>query len=655
MRAIIQIIFLLCLFYGPYYSVVIIRPVVASIKLKGPGTKTSHDFDAVMRFVRNGNKLLSSKGSGIDNVKACIDSASLICEKKKLDVPADLYLLEAEYFFATGDLRSASEKAALALDVAEESKNREALAKTFLFLGKYNRRTGFFKESIDNYENAIAIADKENLRGIIPLACLEQAFLYGSVEDHNREIEYFERFIDASNSESDTSLAISGYLELGTRLCGDSATVAWRDFRRADSLLRICHNLAAIKKDTLLCAWAFANRGWNFYLEKMYDSAIYCYENSLKRYSIPGRQYSMSSNALGNLGTMYRDLNKPAKAIQYYKEAIDNALKDNSLFNLQWIYMDMSNMYIKLRDTTNAYLSHVLFKKYSDAYNAAKSKEGMSDARIRYEADTRNKELELLSLKLKNNRLLNYGFAAFIVLTALIGFLLFRGSKLKDKRRISEMNSKISELTQANLRQQMNPHFIFNTLNSIQYYMYQHDKLATNNYLTKFSNLMRKVLDNSQHTSVPLSDELSALNLYLELESIRFRDKFDFRITIDDEIDPIMHKVPTMLIQPYVENSISHGLIPKEGKGFVSIDLKLNDDCILCTIEDNGIGREASMERNLKKEGNHNSLGTRISKSRLDLVNELYGTSLKTVYSDLKDEEGRPAGTRVEIHIPLLS
>ena len=214
MRAIIQIIFLLCLFYGPYYSVVIIRPVVASIKLKGPGTKTSHDFDAVMRFVRNGNKLLSSKGSGIDNVKACIDSASLICEKKKLDVPADLYLLEAEYFFATGDLRSASEKAALALDVAEETKNREALAKTFLFLGKYNRRTGFFKESIDNYENAIAIADRENLRGIIPLACLEQAFLYGSVEDHNREIEYFERFIDASNSESDTSLAISGYAEI---------------------------------------------------------------------------------------------------------------------------------------------------------------------------------------------------------------------------------------------------------------------------------------------------------------------------------------------------------------------------------------------------------------------------------------------------------
>jgi len=515
------------------------------------------------------------------------------------------------------------------------------LAKTYLFLGKYNRRTGFFKESIENYENAVAIADKESLRGIIPLAYMEQAVLFRSVEDHNREIEFFELFVDASNSENDTSLAISGYLELGTRLCGDSATVAWRDFRRADSLLLICHNLAAVKKDTLLCSWAMANRGWNFYIEKMYDSSVYCYESSLKRYSIPGKKYSMASNALGNLGTLYRDLNKPEEAIKYYKKAIDNALKVNSLFNLQWIYMDMSDMYLKLRDTTNAYLSYVMFKKYSDAYNAVKSSQGMSDARIRYEADTRNKELQLLSLRLKNNRLLNFGFAGFIILTAVIGFLLLLGSQLKNKRRLSEMNSKISELTQANLRQQMNPHFIFNTLNSIQYYMYQHDKLATNNYLTKFSSLMRKVLDNSQHTSVPLSDELSALNLYLELESIRFKDKFDFRITIDDEIDPIMHKVPTMLIQPYVENSISHGLIPKEGKGFVHIDLKLNGSCILCTIEDNGIGREASMERNLKREGNHNSLGTRISRSRLDLLNELYGTGLQTVYSDLRDENGR--------------
>jgi LytS/YehU family sensor histidine kinase len=217
------------------------------------------------------------------------------------------------------------------------------------------------------------------------------------------------------------------------------------------------------------------------------------------------------------------------------------------------------------------------------------------------------------------------------------------------------MNRKISEVTQANLRQQMNPHFIFNTLNSIQYYMYQHDKLATNNYLTKFSSLMRKVLENSQHTSVPLRDELDALNLYLELEMIRFKDKFEYEINIDEEIDTLLYKVPTMLMQPYVENSICHGLMPGEGKGSLRIDLKLENEYILCTIEDNGIGREAAYERRKMSNHNHNSLGTQIVSSRLDLVNALYGTSLKTIYTDLMNENGEPAGTRVEIQIPILS
>jgi len=242
-----------------------------------------------------------------------------------------------------------------------------------------------------------------------------------------------------------------------------------------------------------------------------------------------------------------------------------------------------------------------------------------------------------------------------LALCLAVGLLLYRHSKVNAKRRLAELNRKISEVTQANLRQQMNPHFIFNTLNSIQYYMYQHDKLATNNYLTKFSSLMRKVLENSQHTSVPLRDELDALKLYLELEMIRFKDKFDYEINIDDEIDTILYKVPTMLIQPYVENSICHGLMPAEGKGLVRINLNLENDYISCIIEDNGIGREAAQEKKMKSEDNHSSLGTRIVSSRLELVNALYGTTLKTVYTDLKNEKGQPMGTRVEIHIPIMS
>ncbi len=315
----------------------------------------------------------------------------------------------------------------------------------------------------------------------------------------------------------------------------------------------------------------------------------------------------------------------------------------------------MSNLYIRARDTSKAYVNYVLFKQYSDSLSKKSSTQGLADARIRYEADNHKKEITLLSLRLKNNRLLTFGFAGLIILVTAIAILIVRGSRINAKRRLSEMNRQISEITQANLRQQMNPHFIFNTLNSIQYFMYQHDKLATNNYLTKFSSLIRKVLDNSQHTSVSLSNELEALNLYLELESLRFKDKFDYSITVDEDIDPLLYKVPTMLIQPYVENSICHGLMPLDHKGSVKIDIKLAKECLICTIEDNGIGREAAIENKKSRGGGHNSLGTQITNSRIDLVNSLYGTSLKTTYTDLRNEKGEAEGTRVEIQIPIMT
>ena len=201
----------------------------------------------------------------------------------------------------------------------------------------------------------------------------------------------------------------------------------------------------------------------------------------------------------------------------------------------------------------------------------------------------------------------------------------------------------------------MNPHFIFNTLNSIQYYMYQHDKISTNNYLTKFSMLMRKTLENSQHTAIPIKDELDALELYLELESLRFKEKFDYQIEVDDDIDVLIHKIPTMLIQPYVENAICHGLMNKDDKGFLNVNLQLVHDHIMCTIEDNGIGREAAMEIRDNKNKNHNSLGTKITESRLNLVNALYGKNMKIEYTDMKDDAGEPCGTRVVIQIPVMT
>lgn len=625
----------------------------STVKIK-LNQKSLIDTAAINELVRKGINYLRTKPQSIEKASACIDSAFSIYEKENVEVPARLNWLRAEYFYVSGDLSSVAEEAELAIEKAKESDDFETLANTHMLFGLYYGRTGFYSESIDNFEAAISVARKADLKDIIAWAYYRQSDVYRSVGDTKQYIENLELMIKEGFADKDSVYAQIGLHLLGSYFCGDTTISERRNFKLADSLLRRSLSISMIRKDTSYIAMSLSNTGWNYYLEMMYDSAIYYYEKSLK-YSIPADLYSAAANSLGNLGTIYRDIGEKEKSLKYYQQGIEQAKKENDLYDLWWIYRDMSDLYLKSNDTSNAFRNYVLFKKYSDMYNSRASRQGLADAQIRYEADTHKKELELLSLRLKNNRLLNYGFAGLTILVIAIGFLIYRGSKLKDKRQISEMNRKISEITQANLRQQMNPHFIFNTLNSIQYYMYQHDKLATNNYLTKFSSLMRKVLENSQHTSVPISDELSALNLYLELESIRFKDKFEYRINVDEEIDPLMHKIPTMLIQPYVENSICHGLIPKEGKGYVNVDLKLNSEYILCTIEDNGIGREAAKERNQIKEENHNSLGTRITKSRLDLVNELYGTSLQTVYTDLKDENGESTGTRVEIHIPIIA
>jgi tetratricopeptide (TPR) repeat protein len=613
-------------------------------------SKSAKEMSHVDNLIKTGFSLLSKKSFSVSKLEACIDSAVLICEKKNIDFPATLHLLKAEFYFATGDYSLSEMEGKLSVEKAQNTGENELLANAYLFMGKYLARTGFYLESMNNFEKSIQLSKSKGLNRIIPRAYEGEAAILNSAKDIMGYRQKLQMMAEAALAEKDTLSLEAALSRLGT-----SWTDKYRDFKKADSILRKCLEISLKRKDTFYLSFVTANLGWNYYLEKMYDSSMFFYETSLK-YSFSSKQNSNSANSLGNLGNIYRDLGKYDKALKLYKKSIEEAGRINDWYSLSWVYNDMSQLFMQQKDTANAYKSFVLFKTFSDSLLIKNNSLGLTDARIRYEADAHNKEVALLSLRLKNNRTLNIAFTVLTVMLIVISLLLIRSSKLDAKRRISEMNHKVSEITQANLRQQMNPHFIFNTLNSIQYYMYQHDKLATNNYLTKFSSLMRKVLENSRHTSVPLRDEIDALNLYLELECLRFKDKFNYEIHLDEEIDPLLYKVPTMLIQPYVENSICHGLMPLEGKGFVKIDLKLGEQQIVCTIEDNGIGREAAEERKrMKNTNNHNSIGTQIVTSRLDLVNALYGTSLKTIYTDLKSQNGEPEGTRVEIHIPIMT
>ncbi|MFH1320671.1 MAG: two-component regulator propeller domain-containing protein [Bacteroidota bacterium] len=242
---------------------------------------------------------------------------------------------------------------------------------------------------------------------------------------------------------------------------------------------------------------------------------------------------------------------------------------------------------------------------------------------------------------------------ALVIIAGIIWLGLFL--RIQNIKRKIELDRKIDNLKLQALRSQMNPHFIFNSLNSIQHYINNNEKKPANIYLSKFADLIRLILENSQKSLVLISDNLKALKLYIELEQLRFENRFDYTIAVDPAIDIDYVKIPPMLIQPYVENALIHGLLPKPGKGEIHISLKRENIFVTCTVEDNGIGRKRSEE--LKKQ-NYNKLykpaGMKLTKERIETLNILKKSNLSVEVTDLANTKGEPSGTRVKIYIPLL-
>jgi sensor histidine kinase YesM len=204
------------------------------------------------------------------------------------------------------------------------------------------------------------------------------------------------------------------------------------------------------------------------------------------------------------------------------------------------------------------------------------------------------------------------------------------------------------------LRSQMNPHFIFNCLNAIKSYTLNNDTEGVNFYLTKFSKLMRQVLENSRNEKVTLSNELETLTLYMDMEKLRAGDKFNYDIQIADDVETDFIEVPPMLIQPYVENAIWHGLMHKEGIGKVSVIINQKEDKkLIINILDNGIGREKAAVLKSKTATRHKSFGMQITAERMDIIRDLYKIDTTLTIEDLKNADGSAAGTKVILEIPI--
>ena len=312
MRAIKQTIFLLFLL------------TVISSGMTGSGS-ISKGFNFKKKFTSSGDTALVnkyarlalkyvSKQPDLKFVKDNIDSAELICKRESIEIPALLHLARAEYFFLAQDFNNSSQEATIALKLSQSTGEIKIIVQTMFFLGRYSLRTGFFKESIDYFNNGITLARKEHLRGYIPMGYRLLANVYytmGNTKEYNKSLQ---KLIEASNAEKDSMFLKTGYYLLGTSLTGENRnyrkadslefqdykvpdSLVFRDFKKADSLLRMSLELSLKKKDTISTVLSLANLGWNFYREKKYDSAIAAYNRSLT-YSNHLKIHAYSANAL---------------------------------------------------------------------------------------------------------------------------------------------------------------------------------------------------------------------------------------------------------------------------------------------------------------------------------------------------------------------
>ena len=366
----------------------------------------------------------------------------------------------------------------------------------------------------------------------------------------------------------------------------------------------------------------------------------------------------------------YDKLNQNRSAIASLQRGIvlsrelGNKTEECELYNL------VASQYEKLGNPDSGIIYLRMHKSLSDTILSDKNFAHLTFIQTQYETRLKDREnAELKEIQKAQNRKLSEKnllllASSVALMLAMLSFLLFyrsfrhkkRNLELEEQQKLSEYRQQLAELEVRALRSQMNPHFLFNSLNSIRNYIVQNEPQLASDYLASFAALMRKILDASQLSNISIEEEIEMLRLYLDLEKMRFSDRFSFSIECDPDLDRSNIHIPTMVIQPFIENAIWHGLLTREGGGG---ELKVyfsenrnNPDEVICEVTDNGIGRQASeqMKSHLKK---HHSRGITITGERLQRLAKL-PLEEPIEFVDLLHANGQAAGTKVILHLPVL-
>ncbi len=409
-----------------------------------------------------------------------------------------------------------------------------------------------------------------------------------------------------------------------------------------------------------------------YLLQKKYTDAIGPLLHSLHLHR-EASDITQINRALIDISKTYAAIQKDKEEMAYGREGLDLALRSQSKQYIRDAYQIFYEIYHRNNNSDSAftYYQKYIAQKEIVANDLVKGK--FAAYNYNQQINLLNKEKQLQQQQLKQSTQQKQFLIIGLVILFILAFVIFRNISLKRKNEANrreiaeselqlqklesektkaELHQQASELEMQALRAQMNPHFIFNSLNAINRFILQNNRAQASEYLTKFSKLVRMILQNSQASSISLENELDSLKLYLELESLRFENHFNYKIVVSDEVDADALKVPPLIIQPYVENAIWHGLMHKEEKGNLEIEITEGSNYLLFKIKDDGIGRKQAATLASKSATRHKSMGMQITANRIEMLQHEKSTSDTITITDLILPDGSPGGTEVLIKIP---
>ncbi len=578
----------------------------------------------------------------------------LFIKKSKYSESEELFgwshLKIASLLYKKGELESSLKHYDSAEYYSKKSRDTSSFLATVNNRALLYKNTGKLKEAAKGFFYILKhIDNQEKYKFEKYLAYNNLGTIHLNIDDPEKSKIYLLKALDITKELEDVKLSLNVLLNLGE---------VESDLKNYDSSFNYLEEVVKIA-DSLnnrnFLRLANNNIAYNLYLNKNYEESIVYAKKALEFRSVDIQ--SLGSDTYHTLGMVYMELGNYDLSEKYLLKALDISEKHKLKSVFLECKLGLYQLKQKMGDYKSALKLHEDYVAIKDSFYDGSIKKEIKNLESNIIIEEKQKELENLSFEKKTNedqfsekiRTILQIIGAVIIVT----IVLMRFYFLRNKANMAEGQKKLTEIRMELLRSQMNPHFIFNTISGIQNFILKSEKYEAYDYLTKFSDSIRAIFENSGSSFVLFSKELNLVRRYVHLETMRFRNKIEYIEKIDEDLLEKDEMVAAMMLQPIIENAILHGLSNKKGPGYIKFEVTKEKEYLICIIQDNGIGRKAAQEIKKNRPQNHLSIATINTNERMNILKKMGHHRSKVSYEDMYSPDKKPLGTKVTVILPI--